>query len=231
VAASASGDFVVAWTGYAQDGSSYGVFARRFSSAGDPLASELQVNTYTAGSQQLPSVAAHPGGDFVVAWMSSDQDGSFSGVFARRFSSAGPPLASEFQVNTYTPSFQEGPSVAAGAGGSFVVAWLSLYQDGSEDGVFAQRFAWIALDIDGDGSVQPLTDGLLVLRALFGFTGAGLFLDVDDSNMTEPLTDGLLRLRYLFGFTDTALTGGAVGGDCSRCDAPSIKAYLLGLTT
>ena len=30
------------------------------------------------------------------------------------------------------------------------------------------------LDIDGDGSLGALTDGLLVLRFLFGFTGSTL---------------------------------------------------------
>ena len=29
-----------------------------------------------------------------------------------------------------------------------------------------------AYDIDGDGQSDPLTDGLLLLRYLFGFTGA-----------------------------------------------------------
>ena len=43
-------------------------------------------------------------GDFVIVWESLAQDGSVLGVFARRFSSAGNPLASEFQVNTYTTS-------------------------------------------------------------------------------------------------------------------------------
>ena len=30
------------------------------------------------------------------------------------------------------------------------------------------------LDVDGNGTTEPLTDGLLVLRFLFGFTGATL---------------------------------------------------------
>ena len=31
-----------------------------------------------------------------------------------------------------------------------------------------------ALDIDGNGKSEPLTDGLLLIRALFGFTGSAL---------------------------------------------------------
>ncbi len=30
------------------------------------------------------------------------------------------------------------------------------------------------LDVDGDGALAPLTDGLLLLRYLFGFSGATL---------------------------------------------------------
>ena len=77
-----------------------------------------------------------------------------------------------------------------------MVAWESLGQDGSGYGVFVQRYAGGALfDIDGDGTLGPLTDGLLILRWLFGFTGS-------------------------------ALTNGAVGPGCTRCDASSIEAYL-----
>jgi hypothetical protein len=54
------------------------------------------------------------------------------------------PVGSEFQVNTYTPADQltRGPGgrlVAADAGGNFVVVWTSEGQDGSSDGIFAQR--------------------------------------------------------------------------------------------
>ncbi len=33
------------------------------------------------------------------------------------------------------------------------------------------------LDIDGDGNAQALTDGLLLIRYLFGFTGNALVAD------------------------------------------------------
>jgi hypothetical protein len=166
-------------------------------------------------------------------------------------------VTGEFQVNTYVTGQQDYPSVAVAANGNFVVAWQSNNQDHSNYGVFAQRFdTTIALDIDGDGSIQPLTDGLLMLRFFFGFTGStltsgavgggctrcdastigpyltglGLALDIDGNTSKDPLTDGLLALRYVFGFTGATLTNGAVGNGCSRCDAPSIAAYLSVLT-
>ena len=50
-------------------------------------------------------------------------------------------VGSEFQVNTYTGGYQEYPAKCRDAAGNFVVAWASDGQDGSDDGVFGQRFA------------------------------------------------------------------------------------------
>lgn len=114
VAMEGDGDFVVAWESYLQDGSAYGIFARGFDSTGGPQATEFQVNSYTASLQSYPTVALLSTGDFIVAWQSY-QDGSYSGVFARRFGSTGVPLATEFQVNSYTASRQRAPAWAARA--------------------------------------------------------------------------------------------------------------------
>jgi hypothetical protein len=141
VAADADGDFVVAWSSFGQDGNSFGVFARRFSGAGAPVGTEFQVNTFTPDSQLDPSVTVDAEGDFVITWSSLGQDGSSHGIFASRFSSSGTPLAGEFQVNSYSPGYQQNSSVAADAAGDFVVAWQSPGQDGSSEGVFARRFS------------------------------------------------------------------------------------------
>jgi len=142
VAAEANGDFVVVWYSSGQDGDSYGIFGRRFSSAGGGLATEFQVNTRTTNYQGLPSVAADDDGDFVVAWQSFLQDGDANGVFARRFSSVGAALATEFQVNSYTTGSQLSATVALDADGDFVVAWVAgSDQDGSSNGVFGRRFS------------------------------------------------------------------------------------------
>ena len=42
-----SGGFVVAWQSFEQDGSSYGVFERRFDGSGTPIGGEFQVNQFT----------------------------------------------------------------------------------------------------------------------------------------------------------------------------------------
>jgi hypothetical protein len=197
VAAGPGGDFVAAWQGYG-DGYSPGIFAQRFDSAGARQAVEFQVNTEILYAQQRPSLAVGPRGDFVVAWESEFLDGGGSfGMFARHFDSAGTPQAAEFQVNSYTPGNQYYSSMTASGQHGFVISWTSIGQDGSFGGIFAQRVATLAiLDIDGNGAIGALTDGLLVLRFMFGFTGP------------------------------TLITGAVDVVGCTRCDASSIAGYL-----
>jgi hypothetical protein len=170
IALDPDGGFVVVWRSFQTPGSN-GLFARRFDATGTPLAVEFRVNTSTAGDQIVPTVAANASGEFMIVWNQSSRDGSGYAVFARQLDSAG-ALGPELQVNTYTVGSQITGEVVASGEGDFLVTWGSDQQDGSLGGIFAQRFAEPAvLDVDADGDVGALTDGLLVLRFLFGFTG------------------------------------------------------------
>ena len=107
--------------------------------------SELTVNTTVVGDQTFTgamarAVASDAGGNFVVVWESNDQDGDGLGVYAQRFAGDGTPSGVEFQVNTETTSNQWNAAVAMNAGGEFVVVWQSDSQDGSNSGVYAQRY-------------------------------------------------------------------------------------------
>ena len=100
------------------------------------------------------------------------------------------------------------------ADGDFVVAWESFGQDGSDRGIFAQRFKIPAvLDIDGNGATAALTDGLLVLRYLFGFTGATLTAGPSTWSTARAATP--LRSRVS---ADTDLAGPALArGESDAC--------------
>jgi hypothetical protein len=174
-AMSAGGDFLVTWQSLGQDGSGYGIFGQRFSAAGAPTGAELQISSYTSGHQRHSTAAMNGDGDFVVSWESAGQDGASYGIFARLFDSAGTPQGGELRVNSFIDGAQYDATAAAGLDGDFVVAWTSSFQDGDFGGVFAQRLAPLAvLDVDGDGSIAALSDGLLILRFMFGFGGATL---------------------------------------------------------
>ena len=82
------GDFVVVWRCQYQDGSEYGLFGQRFDAAGARVGGEFQVNEYTPGNQDHPSVSVDASGGFVVAW-SGPGDGVFNDIFARRFQGFG----------------------------------------------------------------------------------------------------------------------------------------------
>ena len=127
-----------------------------------PAGGQFQVNTYTTGTQWFPGVGVEPDGDFVVAWDSLGQDGSSSGIFAQRYDRTGAPRGAEFQVNTFTASYQNyygRPAVAADKRGSFVVAWASLNQDGAGCGVFGQRFDPAGARVGGEFQVNTYTVG------------------------------------------------------------------------
>ena len=159
VTADASGDFVVVWPSYGQDGIGWGVFGQRFNSAGTPQGNEFQVNSYTTGDQLYPRVATNSTGDFVVVWSSAPQDGSSDGIFGQRFASSGLPQGNEFQVNTYTSGSQSRPAVAADTAGSFAVTWSSNLQDGSFGGIFGRRFGSTGGPLGNDFQINAFTTG------------------------------------------------------------------------
>jgi hypothetical protein len=112
------------------------------------------------------------------------------------------------------------------------------------------------IDVDGNGQYDALTDGLLVLRSMFGLDGSalisgtvasnatftsatdieaqiqnlGILVDIDGNGQIDALTDGLLILRYLFGLEGDVLIAGVVAQNATRVTAAEVEAHLAGLT-
>ena len=113
-------------------------------------------------------------------------------------------------------------------------------------------FASFNLDIDDDGKTDALTDGLLVLRYMFGLSGETLTvgvvgndaerpdsdqivtylvtnndqLDIDGNGSVDALTDGLLILRELFGLSNSALVTGVTANNATRITSSSVIEYM-----
>jgi hypothetical protein len=117
------GRFVVTWSSRDQDGSGVGVFGQRYDSNGLAMGAEFQVNSFTTGNQQDPSLATAADGRFVVTWNSYLQDGSGFGVFGQMYAATGLPSGPEFRIHSSTSGVQCCPSVAAAADGRFIVTW------------------------------------------------------------------------------------------------------------
>jgi hypothetical protein len=116
----------------------------------------------------------------------------------------------------------------------------------------------LAADLDGNGVADALTDGILVVRLLFGVTGPALsagavaadatrstpeaiadyfdtvrdpFFDIDLDGSASALTDGILLVRRLFGVSGPSLTEGAVSPDGERVESEPVADYIDLLTT
>lgn len=210
VAATAAGAFVVTWSADGvppPDGSSGGVYARRFDALGLPAGTAFAVNTFTAGAQYHPVVATDAAGNFAVAWQSEGQDGDASGVFARRFAADGTPLGGEFQVNTYTAGSQgdNGLAIAMASDGRFVVSWRSQAQDDGDPtvsggGVYAQRYAADGTPDGGEFRVNTTTQGAQGLAGVGAAMdgGGGLVVVWTSNHHFEPFLPGgeILAQRY-----------------------------------
>ena len=109
------------------------------------------------------------------------------------------------------------------------------------------------LDIDANNGYDGQTDGVLILRYLFGLTGSALtanalgagytparvadpalrnylldvlpYLDVDGNGKVDAMTDGLMIMRKLLGQTGTAITANAMGAGATR-NAVDVEAYV-----
>jgi hypothetical protein len=195
VGAAADGRFVVVWDSIGQDGQSGGVFGRLFDAAGAPIgATEFRVNVQTLNAQYGPAVAMHPGGGFVVSWVSIPQDGSGAGIFARRFDAAGGAFP-EFRVNSYTTGRQADPAIAADAAGNFIVTWTSEGQDGSGRGVYAQRYDAAGVPQGLEFRVNTYTPDSQTFPAV-AMSPSGGFVVVWDSYWQDGSVRGVFGQRY-----------------------------------
>ena len=202
VASRPNGEFVVTWQSMGQDGSGYGIVARRLAPAGGGLPGEFPVNTYTTDYQYLPAIASDDTGAFVIAW-ASDGDGSYTGIRARRFGSLANPLGDDFQVNTYTTDLQTFPRVATNGNG-FVVVWQSNPglgssnpgQDGDGSGIFGQRYDSTGTPAGGEFQVNVYTTGNQVSPAV-AMDSTGAFVVVwAGLGAQDPLASDVFARRY-----------------------------------
>ena len=109
----------------------------------------------------------------------------------------------------------------------------------------------VSIDLDGNNKKDALTDGLLLVRGMFGLDGVplvkgtigsnatytssadierrismlGELADIDGNGVVDALTDGQLTLRYLFGLEGDVLVKDVVAPDATRSTA-EIEAHL-----
>ena len=173
----ADGNFVVTWESEDQqqdDNASRAIKGRIFSPDGEPESDEFQVNEFPQGTQNLASVTTLVDGNFVVAWVSDDQqqgDNDGFAIKARIFSPDGEPEGDEFQVNEFTELAQRLPAITPLEDGGFVVAWQSNDgQQGDNDSFAIKGRIFSAADETLTAVLNPDEDFSYDLAALVGVT-------------------------------------------------------------
>jgi hypothetical protein len=134
-----NGGFVITWHGKGAD-DDYAILAQQYDSSATKVGGEFRVNSATTNFQLNPHVKPFSNGGYVVAWNSSFQDGSLAGIYAQLYDNAGTKVGSEFKVNTHNTENQIYARIAVFANNKFMITWQSENQDGSDYGVYAQRY-------------------------------------------------------------------------------------------
>lgn len=122
-AISPTGEAIVVWMSFDQDGERGGIFAQQYSADGLTKGSEFQVNMASSGHQGAPLVGISSQGDFIVAW--EEQTSEETKIFARQFNQWGVALGSEFQVAPTGLGDQILVGLEVRPDGAFTVTWES----------------------------------------------------------------------------------------------------------
>jgi hypothetical protein len=231
IASNGTGSFVVAWWSAGQDGSGYGIFARRFAGATLPIGGELAVNTYTTGVQQDANVAIGADGRFMIGWTGQGgQDGSYHGVFTRAYDAAGTPIGTEFQVNTFTTLNQAYPALAAASGGEFLVAWTDqqegILTPGGFSGIYGRRLSAAGQPLDAEFPINTYVPERQAFPALAAST-AGRFVVSWQSNLQDGNGYAIAARRML---ADLIFADGFESGNTSAWSSAATDGGDLGVS-
>jgi Ca2+-binding RTX toxin-like protein len=160
ITALSDGGYVVTWFSYGQDGSGAGIYAQRYNNLGATVGGETLVNTTTANDQYYPAITALSDGGYVVTWMSDGQDGYSWGIYAQRYDKLGATVGGETLVNSIAVGYEQSwPAIAALSDGGYVVTWMSSYQDGYGNGIYAQRYDKLGATVGGETLINSTAVG------------------------------------------------------------------------
>ncbi|QGY44304.1 T9SS type A sorting domain-containing protein [Maribellus comscasis] len=206
IAADTTGNFVLVWESFNEDGDDYGVFGQRFNNSGTKVGSQFQINATTNNAQSFPDVAMDENGNFTVVWMSEKEDGDGWGTYIRGYDDTGSSVFGPTLANTTTAGEQRFPTISTG-GGNTVVTWMEPQNDGD---IFARIF---------DSSGNPANPPFLVNTVTAGFQGFPT-IAVDSAG------------NFVIAWQDNAADGDGIGIQAQRFDdTGSIDGTVISVNT
>lgn len=207
-----AGDLVIVYETYTSTDTSRTVRARRLSSTGTPLASEIVVSGAARGTteERNPDVAVAPDGGFVVAW----EDAADENAGVRVFSSAGTPMNGPMTISS-SQGTPVRPRVAVDTDESFYVVWEEQVPPrGGDSNVRGRRYDSNGSQIGSDFVVAQLTSGLQYEPAITGADGRFLVTWISEQaaggNDDPPGVEGRLLASDTLLFEDGFESGDTV---------------------
>jgi hypothetical protein len=199
IAALSGGGWVVTWTSDIQSPNLPGIYAKIFGADGLPIGDDLRVDTSSASIRSVSAVAGLADGGYVIAW---DGNGE---IQAQRFDAHGIAQGAAATVNSTLADFQSAPALSALADGGWVVTWQSSGQDGSDSGVFMQRFDASGAAVGSETQVNTTAAGSQGSPTVTAVSDGG-FVVAWESSGQDGSGMGLYAQQYDAG-------GHAVGGE------------------
>ena len=132
---------------------------------------ETRVNGTTGGTQEWPSAASLKDGGWVVTWGARNQDGVSQGIRQQRYDAKGLAIGDEVRVDMTGMNGETQISSAGLSDGGWVVTWIG--RDGSEDGIFQQRYNAYGLKVGHDIRVNTTTASFQTEPSVTALAGGG----------------------------------------------------------
>lgn len=149
-----AGGYVV-WEDNSTDGDGLGISARRLDSSLSGSLGNFRVNQQGAADQEKPRVALLNNGGAAFVWQGGKQ--GFQNIYARFLSPSNTWLTGDVLVNASTNHAKLNPVLTSLLDGTVVVVWSSFGQDGSLQGVYAQRFSISGQKLGGEFQLNQTT--------------------------------------------------------------------------
>ena len=134
-----AGSVVVVWQSIDEEEEGWGIYGRHFSPSGTPVNGQFPV-TAAGGSHERASLAALPGGGYVVAWQVQSTAGSSFAVGIQLLDADGLKIGDEVTFDSGTGGDQLYPSIAP-VGSGFAATWQADSTDDLGSGVYARLFS------------------------------------------------------------------------------------------
>lgn len=158
------GEYLVTWQSVHQDGFSWGIYGHEYNADGTDVVGkeEFRLNNYVMGPQTTSSVAVHPDGKVVVAWVGNDTDHK-PAVHAKPYELPGvstPENVPDLVLANFIALEDTPADAAMDAAGNSVAVWQSYGEDGDGLGIYAKRLDPTGEDRDVPGDAFLVNVGM-----------------------------------------------------------------------